>query len=139
MLRGGINERLSTTFWRLLITLSMFSFLFWFDFYIQIVMKHLCTLLGISSRHCRLHKDIGIECLSFWSYERYAWYTWNNSELYDHDIVWWCYFSCAGMGLCFAALGDSESALIWLQKAHAMHPGLAQVNGQLKKRISISV
>lgn len=38
----------------------------------------------------------------------------------------------SGMGLCYAAMNDSESALSWFKKAYAMHPGLVQINKFIK-------
>eukprot|EP00250_Pteridium_aquilinum_P017506 c23663_g1_i2 orf=61-876(+) len=38
----------------------------------------------------------------------------------------------SGMGLCYAALNDSESALLWFEKAYSLHPGLGQINRFIK-------
>lgn len=38
----------------------------------------------------------------------------------------------SGMGLCYAALKDSKSALLWFEKAYSLHPGLGQINKFIK-------
>ncbi|KAH7440876.1 hypothetical protein KP509_03G014900 [Ceratopteris richardii] len=37
-----------------------------------------------------------------------------------------------GMGLCYASLNESESALYWFEKAISIHPGLGQINKFIK-------
>ncbi|XP_024522361.1 uncharacterized protein LOC112349861 [Selaginella moellendorffii] len=38
----------------------------------------------------------------------------------------------SGLGLCYVAIQDPESALCWLEKAYAMHPGLVQISKYIK-------